>query len=164
MKSFAVLILGVMPGLVIAAPPVIGTATATGAFRLNGDTVMANGTLTEGAVLETGRGYSSVRLTGGARLSLSADSRGKLYSDRIILEKGEARLIETRAENGAVPRRVSRRGTRVDDPSGSGNFDGPDRAAGEQPRACGRADRRVPCSKRARRAGGECGGRLGFGV
>ena len=98
-------------GVAIAAPRVIGTVTAGGAFRLNGDTVMANGTLTEGAVLETGRGYSSVRLTGGVRLSLGADSRGKLYSDRIILEKGEARLlekgetrvlekVETRLENG----------------------------------------------------------------
>jgi hypothetical protein len=75
-----------------AAPPVIGTVTAGGAFRLNGDTVLANGTLTEGAVIETGRGASSVQLAGGARLSLSAESRGKLYSDRIILEKGETRL------------------------------------------------------------------------
>ena len=82
-------------GLAMAGTPVIGTVTASGAFRLNGDTVMANGTLTEGAVLESGHGNSSVRLTGGARLSLSADSRGKLYSDRIILEKGETRL-----ENG----------------------------------------------------------------
>lgn len=98
MKSVAVLILGVMPALTIAAP-VIGTATATGAFRLNGDTVMSNGTLTEGAVLESVRGDLSVRLTGGARLYLLADSRGKLYSDRIILEKGEARLVETRVEN-----------------------------------------------------------------
>src|SRR4029453_18007875 len=79
----------------VAAPPVIGMVTAGGAFRLNGDTVMTNGTLTEGALLETGRGNSSVRLAGGARLSLAADSRGKLYSDRIILEKGE-----TRFENG----------------------------------------------------------------
>jgi hypothetical protein len=76
----------------LAAPPVIGTVTASGAFRLNGDTVMANGTLTEGAVLETGRGNSAVRLTGGARLLLSPDSRGKLFSDRIVLEKGETRL------------------------------------------------------------------------
>jgi hypothetical protein len=83
-------------GVALAAPPVIGTVTASGAFRLNGDTVMANGTLTEGAVLETGRGNSSVRLTGGARLFLSPDSRGKLFSDRIVLEKGETRL-----ENGA---------------------------------------------------------------
>jgi len=73
---------------------------ASGAFRLNGDTVLANGTLTEGALLETGRGNSSVRLTGGARLSFSADSRGKLYSDRIILEKGETRLIGIHGENG----------------------------------------------------------------
>jgi hypothetical protein len=78
-----------------AAPPIIGTVTAGGAFRLNGDTVMTNGTLTEGALLETGRGRSSVRLAGGARLTLNADSRGKLYSNHIVLEKGETGL-----ENG----------------------------------------------------------------
>jgi hypothetical protein len=82
-------------GAAIAGTPVIGTVTAGGAFRLNGDTVISNGTLTEGAVLETGRGNSLVRFAGGARLSLSPESRGKLYSDRIILEKGEIRL-----ENG----------------------------------------------------------------
>jgi len=87
--------LSLITGWAVAAPPVIGMVTAGGAFRLNGDTVMTNGTLTEGALLETGRGNSSVRLAGGARLSLAADSRGKLYSDRIILEKGETRL-----ENG----------------------------------------------------------------
>jgi len=88
------LALSLMLSMAIAAPP-IGTVTAGGAFRLNGDTVMTNGTLTEGALLETGRSNSSVRLAGGARLSLSADSRAKLYSDRIILEKGETGL-----ENG----------------------------------------------------------------
>jgi len=99
-RSLAVLILGVTPGLTIAAPPVIGTVTAGGAFRLNGDTVMANGTLTEGAVIETARGNLKVRLSGGARLSLSAGSRGKLYRDHIILERGETSLIETHVENG----------------------------------------------------------------
>src|SRR6185369_12080000 len=92
----AILGLSLITGWAVAAPPVIGTVTASGAFRLNGDTVMANGTLTEGAVLETGRGNSAVRITGGARLFLSPDSRGKLFSDRIVLEKGETRL-----ENGA---------------------------------------------------------------
>lgn len=96
MKRFAILILSVMPGAAIAAPPVIGTVTAGGAFRLNGDTVIGNGTLTEGAWLETGPDVSSVRLTGGARMSLNPDSRGQMYGDRLILEKGEARL-----ENGA---------------------------------------------------------------
>ncbi len=87
-----VLISNGMLGLAVAAPPVIGTVMAGGAFRLNGDTVQVNGTLTEGAVLQSGRGSSAVRLAGGARLSLSADSRGRLYSDRMILEKGETRL------------------------------------------------------------------------
>ena len=92
MRSLAVLILAAAPCLTIAAPPVIGTATAAGAFRMNGDTVMSNGTLSEGAVVESVRGDLSVRLSGGARLLLAAGSRGKLYSDRIILEKGETRL------------------------------------------------------------------------
>jgi len=83
-------------GLTGAAPRVIGTVTASGAFRLNGDTVLANGTLMEGAVLETGRSDSSVRMA-GARLFLGPDSRGKIYSDRIILEQGE-----TRMESGAA--------------------------------------------------------------
>jgi hypothetical protein len=93
-KNFSLrMALSVMVALsLIAAPPVIGTVTAGGAFRLNGDTVIANGTLTEGVVIESGRGDSSVRLAGGVRLSLGADSRGRLYSDRIVLEKGETRL------------------------------------------------------------------------
>jgi len=79
-------------GLAVGAPPAIGTVTASGSFRLNGDTVLANGTLTEGALIETERGNLSVRLTGGARLALHAQSRGKVYSHRIILEKGETRM------------------------------------------------------------------------
>jgi len=93
--AFAIFVLHWTLGSALAAPPVIGTVTAGGAFHLNGDTVLANGTLTEGAVVETIGGPSSVRLTGGARLSLSSDSRGKLYSDHIILEKGQTSL-----ENG----------------------------------------------------------------
>ncbi len=100
MKTFifrVVIAFSVTRCLATAATPVIGTVTAGGAFRLNGDTVIANGTLTEGAVIETVRGSLLVRFSGGARLSLSAGSRGKLYSDHIVLEKGETRL-----ENGAA--------------------------------------------------------------
>ncbi|MGH9645183.1 MAG: hypothetical protein ACRD4E_00080, partial [Bryobacteraceae bacterium] len=102
MRILAVVILSVMPGLTIAAPSVIGTVTSQGAFRLNGDTVMSNGTLIEGAVIETIRGDLAVRLSGGARLSLSAGSRGKLYSDHMILETGETWLIETHMEDGVA--------------------------------------------------------------
>jgi hypothetical protein len=94
-KRFTLQILVVLNltlGVAVSAPPVIGTVTASGSFRLNGDTVVANGTLTEGAVLENGLGNLSVRLSGGARLSLGADSRGTLYRDHILLERGEAFL------------------------------------------------------------------------
>ncbi|HSP68428.1 MAG TPA: hypothetical protein VLN48_11915 [Bryobacteraceae bacterium] len=86
-------------GLGISEPratgTVIGTVISGGAFRLNGDTVISNGTLLDGAVIETARTDSSVRLSRGTRFSLSPDSRAKLYGDRMILEKGEIRL-----ENG----------------------------------------------------------------
>jgi hypothetical protein len=94
-NRFTVQILGALNlvlGTAAAAPPVIGTVTASGSFRLNGDTVMANGTLIEGAVVENGVGSLSVRLSGGARLSLSADSRGTMYRDHMLLEKGETFL------------------------------------------------------------------------
>lgn len=79
-----------------AEPRAIGTATSGGSFRLNGDTVVANGTLTDGAILETYKAGSLVRLTRGVRFVLAADSRATLYSDRLVLAKGEARL-----ENGS---------------------------------------------------------------
>jgi hypothetical protein len=74
------------------AAPVIGTVISSGAFRLNGDTVQSNGTLLDGAVLESGRAASSIQLSNGTRLWLGPAARGKLYGDRMILEKGEARM------------------------------------------------------------------------
>jgi hypothetical protein len=47
----------------------------------------------EGAVLETGGSSLAVQLAGGSHLFLSANSRGKLFSDRIVLEQGEI-LVE----------------------------------------------------------------------
>jgi len=98
MKKFVLMCmfaLNLALGLAIAAPGVIGTVTASGVIRVNGDTVTANGTLMEGAVLETGSGNSAVRMVDGARLLFSPDSRGKLFRDRFILDRGETRL-----ENG----------------------------------------------------------------
>jgi len=71
---------------------VIGRVVSAAAFRLNGDTVISNGTLLDGAVIETARTASSVQLSSGTRLSLSPASRAKVYGDRMILEKGETRI------------------------------------------------------------------------
>jgi capsular polysaccharide biosynthesis protein len=56
------------------------------------DTVISNGTLLDGAVIETAHTDSSVQLSSGTRLSLSPASRARLYADRMILEKGETRI------------------------------------------------------------------------
>ena len=77
---------------VMAAPPVIGTVVAKGSFLLDNSTVTGNATLFEGVSIETGRTGSSMELSGGARIFMAPESRGKLFGDRMILEKGETRL------------------------------------------------------------------------
>jgi len=88
--------LQVMTAVGMAATPVtgnvIGKVVSGDAFRLNGDTVISNGTLLDGAVIETARTASSVQLSSGTRLSLSPASRAKVYGDRMILEEGETRI------------------------------------------------------------------------
>lgn len=78
--------------LALAASPVIGTAVAKGTFRVDNATVTGNATLEEGAVVETSQSSSSLDLSSGARLVLGASSRGKLYGDHMVLERGESRL------------------------------------------------------------------------
>ena len=85
-----------LSGVSLAAPPVIGTVAAKGSFRLDNATVAGNATLVEGATLETSQAVSSVALNSGARLTLGAASKGRLFGDHIVLEKGESRL-----QNGA---------------------------------------------------------------
>ncbi|MEP7354467.1 MAG: hypothetical protein ABI824_14670 [Acidobacteriota bacterium] len=84
-----------MSGCVTAAtapPRVIGTVVAQGTFRLDQATVAGNATVFEGSTLETNRVASSVLLGNGARLWMGSDSRGKLYGNRLVLEKGTSRL------------------------------------------------------------------------
>ena len=78
-----------------AASPVIGTAMTNGSFRVDQATVRGNATLFEGSVLETAAASSAVQLSNGTRLELSADSRGRLYGDRLVLEKGQGELAES---------------------------------------------------------------------
>ncbi len=79
-------------GLASAATPAIGTILTKGSFRLDSATVSGNATLFEGAMLETATASSSIQLNSGARVSLAADSRGRLFGDRLVLEKGATNL------------------------------------------------------------------------
>jgi len=75
-------------GIGTAASPAIGTVLTRGAFRLDNATVNGNATLFEGSMLETATAASSVQLNSGARVSLAPESRGRLFGDRLVLEKG----------------------------------------------------------------------------
>ncbi len=84
-------------GIILAASPVIGTVMTKGSFRVDNATVNGNATLFEGSTLETYDAASSVALSSGAKLWLAASSRGKLYGDRLVLEKGQTQLDQATA-------------------------------------------------------------------
>lgn len=76
-------------GVARAAAPVIGTVAARGSFVLDRATVIGNATLFEGATVETKIASSRMDLASGARVSLAAESRAKVYGDHLVLERGE---------------------------------------------------------------------------
>ena len=89
---FISLVLVGVAGIGLAASPAIGVVKARGSFRLDSATVYANSTLFDGSAIETGNVSSELQLAGGARLLLSSGSGGKVYRDRLVLEKGAVQL------------------------------------------------------------------------
>ncbi len=104
-----------------AASPAIGVAVAQGAFDLDAAKVAGNGTLFDGSILETGKSTSEIRLRNGVRVMLDAGTRGKVYRDHMLLEKGTGQLTagsnysitarSLRIEGGSA--KVSMAGSRV---------------------------------------------------
>jgi hypothetical protein len=74
------------------ASPAIGVVMGKGSFRLDSATVSGNGTLFEGTTVETGATASDLQLQGGIQIGLASESRGKVYRNRLVLEKGEGWL------------------------------------------------------------------------
>jgi hypothetical protein len=72
-----------------AASPSIGFVKSGGEFRVDGSAVRGNGTVFEGALVETSSARSVIQLT-GAQIILSPDSRVRVYRDRTVLEKGSS--------------------------------------------------------------------------
>ena len=72
--------------------PVIGVAVTKGNVLVNQATVAGNATLFDGATVETHQFSSSLDLASGPSLLLGPDSKGQVFSDRLILEKGLAEM------------------------------------------------------------------------
>jgi hypothetical protein len=70
----------------------IGVATVIGSIRIDNADVRGNATVLDGASLETNINPSQIALRNGTRLELAADSAGKVYTDRLLLDKGFAQL------------------------------------------------------------------------
>jgi hypothetical protein len=75
-----------------AAAPSIGIATARGGFLIDDAQVVGNATLLEGSLVETLAADSDLVLSSGVELALSAGSRGQVFADRFLLQRGKARL------------------------------------------------------------------------
>lgn len=92
LKSFFAILLALQLSVGMAAPSAIGVASAKGNFRIDNAAITGNGTLFDGVMVETQRATGQLELNNGTRLQLGINSRGKVYSDRLILEQGESQF------------------------------------------------------------------------
>jgi hypothetical protein len=64
-------------------------------MRVDGYSVKGNATLFNGSVVETGQATADLRLAKGTEITMSTDSLGTLYSDRLVLQRGVSELAAT---------------------------------------------------------------------
>ncbi|HEY4364064.1 MAG TPA: O-antigen ligase family protein [Bryobacteraceae bacterium] len=79
-----------LPAMAAASP--IGTIVAKGSFRVDDATVAGNATLFEGATIETRQAATVLDLSAGPHLALNADSKGRVFGDHLVLEKGSGQM------------------------------------------------------------------------
>ena len=91
-KSFLAILMAMQLSVGMAAPSAIGIASAKGNFRIDNAAISGNGTIFDGVMIETQRATGQLELNNGTRVQLGANSRGKVYSDRLILEQGETQF------------------------------------------------------------------------
>src|SRR6266704_2965824 len=82
----------------MAAAPAVGIVTAGGSFTIDNSSIAGNATLFEGNQIETGKVSSQLQLNNGAKMQLAAESRGIVYRDRLVLERGSGRVANYSVE------------------------------------------------------------------
>ena len=78
-----------------AASLSIGTASARGDLRVDNYSVKGNATIFDGSVVETSQASAEVRLNKGVEIRMSTASRGTLFKDHIVLQKGQTELTSS---------------------------------------------------------------------
>ena len=73
----------------------IGMINARGSFQVDHARVVGNATLFDGTIVETGKVEGDLQLNTGARMKLASDSRGRVFRDHLVLERGSGQLQGT---------------------------------------------------------------------
>ncbi len=92
MQSILAILTAAQLSVGVCASPVIGTVLARGTFQVDNSEVTGNATLFEGTTVQTLLTSSALELRNGARVLLASDSKGRIYGDRLVLEKGETQM------------------------------------------------------------------------
>ena len=77
---------------VAMAAPAIGIVTASGHFNVEGSQVWGNATLFDGTTIENTTASSELALRNGVKVQLGAESRARIWQNRMVLEKGIAQV------------------------------------------------------------------------
>ncbi len=67
-------------------------ANADGSFSVDNSRVFRHATLFDGNIVETAQASSTLDLKGGARVHLAAASKGRVFHDRLVLERGASEV------------------------------------------------------------------------
>src|SRR5262245_37942156 len=81
------LVVGTTHGAHAASAP-IGMAVTNGSFHVNHTRVWGNTSLFNGSTIETATAPSQIRLDGGTRVRLAADTRVQIYDKKLVMEAG----------------------------------------------------------------------------
>ena len=84
----SLILIGALTTGMAASDAAIGVAIARGQFQVDNAVVSGNSTVFEGAHLQTGAFSSSINLHNGTRLALGPESRAKVMTAHLLLEKG----------------------------------------------------------------------------
>ena len=79
----------------IPAATGIGMVNASGSFQVDHARVVGNCHAVRRHDLETGKVEGDLQLNTGARMQLASESRGRVFRDRLVLERGVGQLHGT---------------------------------------------------------------------
>jgi len=89
-KLQAAVVMLCMSSYSAAATTSIGSVSAQGEMHVDGYAVAGNATLFDGSTVETDSAAAALRLDKDVRITMATGSRGTLYRDRLVLEKGKS--------------------------------------------------------------------------